>query len=85
MAIFPNRPAPFTCAICNKEAKADRWRYAALYDYPPVCWNCEQEFGTGQYADLNPDRRLIKQISALSHALKIDAHRISIEEGHSYG
>ncbi|AUQ89362.1 hypothetical protein PhaeoP24_00716 [Phaeobacter inhibens] len=50
-----------------------------------MCWGCEQEFGTGAYGDTNPDRRTIKQISALICALEIDAHRILIGEGPLYG
>lgn len=80
MAILPERPAPFKCAICERESSQDRWRYAAMYDRPPICWSCENEWGTGQYADLNPDRRTIKQISALAEILKVDAH--CIEKGH---
>ncbi|KHQ50575.1 hypothetical protein [Mameliella alba] len=56
-----------------------------MYDRPPVCWGCEQEFGTGKYGDLNPDRRTIKQISAITEALRIDAHRKNLGEEPLYG
>ncbi|EEE36697.1 hypothetical protein RKLH11_530 [Rhodobacteraceae bacterium KLH11] len=85
MTIYPERPEPFTCAICLKHCEQDRWKYAPTYDRPPVCWRCEQDFGTGQYGDLNPDRRTIKQISALAEVLRCDAYRISIGEGPLYG
>lgn len=84
MAIYPPEPAPYHCAICTRSAPA-RWQSPQMRDIPPVCWRCEQDFGTGPYGDCNPDRRTIKQISALATALAIDAHRIQIGEGPLYG
>lgn len=84
MPIYPTKPKPFHCVICGK-ARPARWQSPQHQDRPPLCWGCEQEFGTGQYGDANPDRRTIKQISALICALEIDAHRIQIGEGPLYG
>lgn len=84
MAIYPPAPEPFDCAICYR-ARPLRWPSPHMQDMPPLCWSCEQEWGVGAYGDCNPDRRVIKQISALAEALRVDAYRISIGEGPIYG
>ncbi|MAU46141.1 MAG: hypothetical protein CMP09_15250 [Yangia sp.] len=84
MAIYPERPAPFTCAICGR-ARPIAWRSPQFQDRPPICINCEREFGTGTYGDANPDRRTIQQISAVTEALRIEAYRTQIGESPLYG
>ena len=84
MPIYPEKSAPFNCAICHR-SQPPRWESPQLTARAPLCWRCEQEYGTGAYGDANPDRRIIKQLSALVCALEIDAHRIQIGEGPIYG
>lgn len=84
MAIYPDKSEPFNCAICHR-AQPPRWESPQLTARAPLCWQCEQDFGTGPYGDANPDRRVIKQVSALASALSINAHRIQIGERPPYG
>jgi len=85
MSICPDLPEDFTCEICRRFRPKPKWGYSPQSDKPPICWSCEQEFGTGAYADLNPDRRINKQISALAEALKIEAHRNQLGMEALYG
>jgi len=84
MAIYPPTPDPFNCAICGKNCPR-RWQAPAHHDSPPLCRICEQEWGVGQYGDINPDRRIAKQISALANALAVEAHRSSLGLEAMYG
>lgn len=72
MAIYPPRPAPFTCAICQK-ARPLQWQDPTRTDYPPVCITCEQSaWRSGPY-NIKPDIRLGKQIVALAEAIVAEA------------
>lgn len=71
---------PFTCAICGKACGDDRgqvwprWTGPSRRDLPPICWNCEQDWGTGPWAtDVMLDHRLKRQVSALANALAAEA------------
>ncbi len=82
MTIFPPRPPSFTCAICGEfrdwsQGYGFRWHRAAEYDIPPICRPCEKTWGKGigGWGDLNRDRRIARQISALAAALEVEAHR----------
>ncbi len=83
MTIFPPRPPSFTCAICGEfrdwsHGEFHRFRaYAAEYDIPPICRHCEKTWGKGigGWGDLNRDRRIARQISALAAVLEVEAHR----------
>ncbi|VDC28262.1 hypothetical protein [Pseudogemmobacter humi] len=86
MAIYPPRPAPFTCAICLQE-RPPPWQSRDHMDIPPICWSCEQDqtLRTGSYYVRNPDQRLAKQIGALAEMLQIEAYRASQNMGPLYG
>lgn len=84
MAIYPETPEPFECAICHKTCPP-RWQSPQMKDMPPLCWLCEQDYGTGPFGDPNPDRRIAKQISALAEALTIEAHRNKLGLDPLYG
>lgn len=95
MTIYPSRPASFTCVICGEYSEYDdvpgrfnplRWR-ATEYDIPPVCRHCEINWGRsiGGRGDLNRDRRIARQISALACALDVEAYRAQRREGPIYG
>ncbi len=83
MTIFPPRPPSFTCAICGEfrdwsQGHFFNFRaYAAEYDIPPICRPCEKTWGKGigGWGDLNRDRRIARQISALAAVLEVEAHR----------
>lgn len=91
MTIYPARPPSFTCAICgdfedysaDQHARLFRFRNAREYDIPPVCRSCEIHWGKGSggWGDLNRDRRIARQISALADALTVEAHRAQRGEG----
>lgn len=85
MAIYPPQPDPFPCSICGDTTPRSVWRWKDTMTRPPLCWRCEQDWGVGQYGDLNPDRRVIKQISALTEALRVDSYRIERGEAPIYG
>ena len=86
MTIFPPRPPSFTCAICGEfrdwsngrnGGPRFRWHHAAEFDIPPICRCCEKTWGKGigGWGDLNRDRRIARQISALAAVLEVEAHR----------
>ena len=93
MTIFPPRPSSFTCAICTEHQDWStgnhfhRWGEARESAIPPVCRSCEKAWGKaiGGWGDLNRDRRITRQISALAEALQVEAYRISHGEGPFYG
>ncbi len=69
MAIYPPKADPFECAICER-AVTPLWESPAHRCMPPLCFRCEQhEWGAGLF-EMNPDKRLAKQISALANALQ---------------
>jgi hypothetical protein len=74
MPILAPKAEPFCCAICQRP-RPPEWEIAHFKDRAPLCLRCEQDYETGQYGDANPDRRTIKQISALAEALRIEAYR----------
>jgi ribosome-binding protein aMBF1 (putative translation factor) len=78
VAIYPDPPAPFDCAICGKEQMRGRWdRYdGAEMNIPPLCRRCEIQWGkaVGGWGDRNRDRRIIRQVSALAEVLLVTAH-----------
>ena len=82
MTIYPQRPANFTCAICCKHQDYDsphgaRFYCATEYDIPPLCRHCEKTWGKaiGGWGDLNRDRRIARQISALAAVIEVEAYR----------
>jgi len=82
MTIYPARPASFTCAICGEfrdwsQGYGFRWEYAPEFDIPPICRPCEKTWGKGigGWGDLNRDRRIARQISAIAAVLEVEAHR----------
>lgn len=93
MTIFPARPASFTCAICCEHQDwspghhLHRWWDAREFDIPPVCRSCEKAWGKaiGGWGDLNRDRRITRQISAIAAAIDVESHRIKNKEGPIYG
>lgn len=84
MPIYPPTPDPFKCAICRAD-RPSPWCSPQMKDRPPVCWRCEQDWGTGTYGDCNPDRRTLKQISALANCLAVEAHRGQLGLGALHG
>lgn len=77
MPIYPDREQPYRCAICGRDCPR-QWESPQMQSRAPLCWMCEQEWGTGAYGDCNPDRRKIKQISALTRCLSVTAHCIDV-------
>lgn len=83
MTIYPQRPASFICAICREHQDYDSpWRRGSYYrasEYciPPVCRDCEKTWGKaiGGWGDLNRDRRIARQISALAAVIEVEAYR----------
>ena len=64
------------------------WAYrSAEYPIPPLCRNCERTWGKalGGWGDLNRDRRITRQISALAAAIEVEAYRIQHGKGALYG
>lgn len=86
MAIHPPPPPPFSCVICGKPQMTDPWdKYrGARNPIPPLCVHCEQDWGKaiGGWGDLNRDRRMIRQISALAEVITATAH--CIQNGHKH-
>lgn len=74
MPIFPDRPRPFTCAICG-EHREYRWPGPVqCWPVEPVCRWCEQTFGSVVPAPgAFRDRRLLSVFSALAEALHTEA------------
>lgn len=73
MPIYPPTEEPFECAICSAAAPR-KWESPQMKSRAPLCWRCEQDWGTGPYGDCNPDRRVLKQISALAECIKVTAY-----------
>lgn len=91
MTIYaPSCPA-FTCAICaevfDPTDPRNRWSHGHTQPIPPLCKNCSHTWGTGigGIGDLNRDRRIIRQISALAAAIETEAYRAQKGEGPIYG
>ncbi len=77
MPILPDPPAPFCCAICGDEEMTNRWAAIARASnpIPPLCTWCERTWGKGfSSGELNPARRLIRQVAALAGVLSATAH-----------
>lgn len=76
--ILPLPPPPFDCAICGAPQMRGQWdRYRGPdMPIPPLCLRCEKNWGkaVGGWGDRNPDRRLIRQVSALAAAIDATAH-----------
>lgn len=85
VAIYPPTAEPFCCAICLKNQPTQRFGWPEIRSKPPICWPCEQEWGTGPYGELNPDKRAAKQISALSECIKVEAYLSSKNMESMYG
>ena len=91
MTIYPDRPQDFTCAICQCAGVPERWFHASNYPIPPLCNTCAIDFGCngghafGGWGDLNRDRRIARQVSALANALTFEATRIQHPEWYDYG
>lgn len=83
MAIYPPRPQPFECVICGA-ARPVQWTERSRMDYPPLCFPCEQyqPYRQGPI-NINPDRRIAKQIAVLAQEIADEAHRQS--HGGNYG
>ncbi len=86
MTILPDAPHPFRCVICGDEQMANPWAVVrrASNPIPPLCNWCERMWGKGVSGagpnDLNPDRRLIRQVSALAGVLSATAY--CMQNGH---
>lgn len=78
MPILPDPPPPFCCAICGEDQMTNPWAIVRRASNPikPICIWCERTWGRGLNGpnDLNPDRRLIRQVSALAAVLSATAH-----------
>lgn len=81
MPIYPPRPAPFECVICG-DRRPQQWVSPEQQDYPPLCWPCEQYGWRQGSLTRNPDRRLIKQITALAEAIIHDANLQNYRQHH---
>lgn len=53
----------------------DKYR-GAHNPIPPLCTRCEKDWGCGPggWGDLNRDRRLIRQVSALARVIEVTAY-----------
>lgn len=91
MTIYAPPCPAFTCAICAEAYDpTDYWqrlRYGPTQPIPPLCNDCSHAWGTriGGIGDLNRDRRIIRQISALAAAIETEAYRAQRGEGPIYG
>lgn len=84
MAVYPNPSEPYCCSICGRESPY-RWEDPRVQSRAPLCRHCENDYGVGPYNDANPDRRIIKQISALAEAIRVDANCIERGAGTANG
>lgn len=86
MTVFPQRPESFDCAICHRHIDmTERFRFSAWrYPIPPLCLNCEEEWGAGPH-NLKRDVRINRQIFALAEAITVEAHRAELGIGALYG
>lgn len=84
MAIYPPRQPDFTCAICCREIKTDRFGWTPAHPIAPVCNSCAETWGKcgGGWGDLNPDRRLLRRVWALAAKLQTVAY--CMERGHQH-
>ena len=80
MPVYAPVPLPFCCAICGAEQMTSPWsKYPrAENPIPPICRYCESTWGraVGKPNDLNRDKRMIRQISALAEVISCSAHCI---------
>ncbi len=78
MAIYALPPAPFDCVICGAPQMTSPWdkHRGASTPIPPVCNRCSHDWGkgTGGLGDLNRDRRIIRQVSALAEVISATAY-----------
>ena len=90
MTVHLPYPDPFNCAICltprGDGATWQRFGDRHRRDMPPICWRCEQEWGTGPYGiDTMLDHRLKRQLSAMANAIAAEASSRKMGYGGLYG
>ena len=84
LAIYLGKRDSFICSICKRKQPKSLW-FGVHAPRSPLCFGCENLYGTGQYGDTNPDRRIIKQVSALINAIENEARQQKFRKGASYG